>query len=641
MGWGLDFARDNAAAALLLLSVLSVFSAVLTIWAVRGVHDVREPSWACGPLVLALALFSALAAGAATGLWAGAAATAGAVLLVAGLMGRALPRLTAAGILMMTVAGLSVPVTGAWMWWLLADLGFPGWARGLFAAGVMFGLGPMVMRTAALLVHDAALTHRDWMRPHAALPVRRTGGFVSVHVPCHAEPPALVMATLDALAAQDYADFEVLVCDNNTADEALWRPVQAHCAWLNRRLGTARFRFFHVSPIAGAKAGALNYLLKQMAPQTAMVAVVDADYLAEPQFLSRLVGHFDDPAIAYVQTPHDYRDFADSAYLRGCYWEYMPANRVSFPGLNEYGCAVTIGTMCLLRADALVRAGGWAEWCLSEDSELSVRLRGLGYRGVYVKETFGRGLIPGTFLDYKKQRFRWMAGPVQQVVRHWRMLLPRALGGVLGGVGEMNGWSKLLEVERSMGPVMLAASTVVGTGLGVVAGLLTIQGALPVFVLPEIGWWALGLATLASVINGTTRLRLAGCVRPGDMARAAFARMALSWVTMVAGLAGLTGRELAWRRTPKFSAKRSGLAALRTVWAETLLGLGFFGLTMAMAALSGPLGRDLALLTAASAFLASMRFLAAPVMALMSEARLVAVGADEAVLAPEALREAA
>jgi cellulose synthase/poly-beta-1,6-N-acetylglucosamine synthase-like glycosyltransferase len=551
-------------------------------------------------------------------------------------VGAGLARLTAAGVLMMTVAGLSVPVAAAWMWWLLADLGFPGWARGLFLGGVVLGLGPTVMRTAALLVHDAALTHRDWARPHTARPARRTGGFVSVHLPCHAEPPAVVMATLDALAAQDYADFEVLVCDNNTDDEALWRPVQAHCAWLNRRLGISRFRFFHVMPIAGAKAGALNYLLQQMAPQTEMVAVVDADYLAEPQFLSRLVGHFDDPEIAYVQTPHDYRDFAGSAYLRGCYWEYMPSNRVSFPGLNEYACAVTIGTMCLLRANALVRAGGWAEWCLSEDSEVSVRLRGLGYRGVFVNETFGRGLIPETFLDYKKQRFRWMAGPVQQVVRHWRMLLPRALGGV----GDMNGWSKLLEVERSMGPVMLAASTVVGTGLGVVAGLLTIGGALPVFVLPQIGWWALALATLASVINGTTRLRLAGCTRIGDMARAALARMALSWVTMVAGVAGLTGRKLAWRRTPKFGASRSGLAALRPVWAETLLGLGFFGLTMAMAALNGPLGRDLALLTAASALLASMRFLAAPVMALMSEARLTAPAAEVA-LVPEVLREAA
>jgi len=67
---------------------------------------------------------------------------------------------------------------------------------------------------------------------------------------------AMLIETLDALARLDYADFEVLVIDNNTLEEAVWRPVEAHCAQLG-----ARFRFFHVAPLAGFKAGALNYAL--------------------------------------------------------------------------------------------------------------------------------------------------------------------------------------------------------------------------------------------------------------------------------------------------------------------------------------------------------------------------------------------
>ncbi len=631
----LEFARLNAGVALLLLTLLSVLAAVLTIWAKPSVHHVREGERARAPLVVALVLTAAAAGAAATGLWAGAAVMALITLATAGIAGRALARLTASGLMMMVVALLSIPVTNFWLWTVLVDQGFPLWSQLMFLGGVVLGLGPMLARTAALLVHDAALTHRHWRRPHEALPARARGPKVSVHLPCHAEPPAVVMATLDALARQDYADFEVLVCDNNTADEALWRPVEAHCARLNRRLGGNRFRFFHVSPIKGAKAGALNYLMKWMAGDAALVAAIDADYQAEPGFLSRLVGHFDDPEIGYVQTPHDYRDFESSGYMRGCYWEYMPANRVSFPGLNEYGCAVTIGTMCLIRAEALVRAGGWAEWCLSEDSELSVRLRGLGYRGVYVDEIFGRGLIPGTFGDYKKQRFRWMAGPVQQVRAHWRMMLPR----FLGGVGAMNGWSKLLEVERSLGPVMLAANTVIGSAIGVAVGMLTAASTLPVMVMPVIGWWAFGLAVVAGLINGTTRYRLAGCTRPGDMLRAVMARMSLSWVTMVAGAAGLTGRELAWWRTPKFDAGQMGLVALRDVASELVLGLLFLGIGAAMLSLNEAVGRDLALLTAASTLLASMRFLSAPVMAMMSEARLAAV--PVAVVETEALRSAA
>ena len=62
---------------------------------------------------------------------------------------------------------------------------------------------------------------------------------VSLHLPCYAEPPEVVMATMDSLAALDYPHFEVLVCDNNTQDESLWRPLQSYCAALNRRLRRA------------------------------------------------------------------------------------------------------------------------------------------------------------------------------------------------------------------------------------------------------------------------------------------------------------------------------------------------------------------------------------------------------------------
>src|SRR5262249_3730966 len=113
---------------------------------------------------------------------------------------------------------------------------------------------------------------------------------VSIHVPIHSEPPELVIETLDALSRLDYSEFEVLVVDNNTSDDSLWRPVEAHCA----KLGP-RFRFFHLLPWPGYKSGALNYALSRTASDAEFVAVVDADYIVESRFLSDLVGHFADP----------------------------------------------------------------------------------------------------------------------------------------------------------------------------------------------------------------------------------------------------------------------------------------------------------------------------------------------------------
>ena len=71
----------------------------------------------------------------------------------------------------------------------------------------------------------------------------------------------MVIQTLDSLAALDYPDFEVIVIDNNTKDPAVWRPVQDYCAQLGER-----FRFFHFDVMKGFKAGALNYVLSQTAP---------------------------------------------------------------------------------------------------------------------------------------------------------------------------------------------------------------------------------------------------------------------------------------------------------------------------------------------------------------------------------------
>ncbi len=84
--------------------------------------------------------------------------------------------------------------------------------------------------------------------------------------------------------------------------------------------------------------------------------------------------------------------------------------------------------MSLIRRRALEEAGGWAEWCLTEDSELAIRIHAAGYDSVYLPQPYGRGLIPETFADYRKQRFRWTYGPVQELKRHWRLFLPGPLG---------------------------------------------------------------------------------------------------------------------------------------------------------------------------------------------------------------------
>ncbi|WP_122678031.1 glycosyltransferase, partial [Pseudomonas viridiflava] len=94
----------------------------------------------------------------------------------------------------------------------------------------------------------------------------------------------------------DYPDYEVLVIDNNTQEQAVWKPVEQAC----QRLGK-RFRFFHVEAMPGYKAGALNYLMERTAPDVKVIAVVDADYCVDRNWLRHMAPHFEAPNIAVIQ----------------------------------------------------------------------------------------------------------------------------------------------------------------------------------------------------------------------------------------------------------------------------------------------------------------------------------------------------
>ena len=60
------------------------------------------------------------------------------------------------------------------------------------------------------------------------------------------------------------------------------------------------------------------------------------------------------------------------AYLWELSYKYFFA--VSQPSRNERDGAIFAGTMGLIRRRALQEVGGWAEWCITEDAELSLRL---------------------------------------------------------------------------------------------------------------------------------------------------------------------------------------------------------------------------------------------------------------------------
>ena len=215
---------------------------------------------------------------------------------------------------------------------------------------------------------------------------------VSIHLACANEPPAMVIQALESLDRMAWKNLEVIVVDNNTADERIWRPVEA---WVARH--AERFRFFHLPDCPGFKAGALNHALAQTDPRASIVGVIDADYLVSPNWIRDLVGHFDVASVAVVQAPQAHREFERSLIQRLANWEFEGFFRIGMHHRNERNAIIQHGTMTLVRADALRGAGGWAEWTICEDAELGLRLMEHGWETRYVRHAVRSRACAGRF----------------------------------------------------------------------------------------------------------------------------------------------------------------------------------------------------------------------------------------------------
>jgi cellulose synthase/poly-beta-1,6-N-acetylglucosamine synthase-like glycosyltransferase len=436
------------------------------------------------------------------------------------------------------------------------------WSLALALVLLALQLGTLLLLVAHTFEVIDVLCRTQWRRVGGARYVPGFAPKVSLHVPTHNEPPELVIQTLDALARLDYPDYEVLVIDNNTADERLWRPVQAHCA----RLGP-RFRFFHLRPWPGYKSGALNFALSQTAADATIVGVIDADYVVEPGYLKDLVGHFADPRMAFVQTPQDYRD-GDSRgrFGRALYLSYLYFFRISMAARNEGNGIIYAGTMGLIRRAALEAVGGWDEWCITEDAEVALRLLDAGYESLYVDRTYGRGLMPLDLAGLKRQRFRWAFGGMQLLRLHWRRLLLPWWPGKLTPAQRwlyLSGGLQWLNDPLAFGFTLLL---LVGSGALLISGSLSLQ--------PIVGMTL--LMPPLFVLFGVLKFVWAFRVRAGCTSREALdaltVLLGLTWTVSLACVRGLVSRQGEFLRTPKQGERPRLRDVLRVVRWETGVG---------------------------------------------------------------------
>jgi glycosyltransferase involved in cell wall biosynthesis len=493
------------------------------------------------------------------------------------------PAGTTGGILLWVLELLAAFLAAAYMWELCDALGREAWVR---------------------RVKDGV--------PTQALPPADQLPFVSLHVPAYNEPPDMVIETLKSLVALDYPHFEIVVLDDNTTDESMWRPVEAWC----HEHGV---KFVHLADWPGYKSGALNYALHHMIdPRTELIGVIDSDYQLEPDFLRRCAPLFADPTVGFIQAPQDYRDWEQAPFYRRLYYSYKYFFAVSQPSRNERDGAIFAGTMGLIRRSAIDEVGGWDEWCITEDAELSLRLLAKGWSGIHVDRSFGIGVMPLTFEALKGQRFRWCFGGIQILRRHWRLMMP----GVQTEDNQLSlgqRWAYLSGALQWYGDLiallffffLLVGAANVGGGGGLLFRKLTgfLLAAIPLLVV-------LGLVRAVALLRRGTGARWR------DALGAFMIWQSTALVVARASVQALFAKEAEFLRTPKTAEDTHWWTAIRGNRAETALAvLGIAGIAAALFRLTG-----YGWLTAALLVWPTAAYAAAPINSLA--ARRAALPAD-------------
>lgn len=236
----------------------------------------------------------------------------------------------------------------------------------------------------------------------------------SVLIPVYKEA-AVAPALVDAMSALDYPaeklDIIFITEANDPATRAALASanIKPHMRILTVPRGLPQ-----------TKPRALNYAL-QFAHGD-LIAIFDAEDVPEPSQLRKAAARFAEAGsdLACVQARLSIYNPEDGFLTRQFTLEYAVLFEAILPALERLGLPILLGgTSNHFRRQALVAAGEWDAFNVTEDADLGVRLARLGYRvGMLDSDTWEEA--PRHARAWLGQRTRWQKGWIQTYLVHMR-----------------------------------------------------------------------------------------------------------------------------------------------------------------------------------------------------------------------------
>ncbi len=177
----------------------------------------------------------------------------------------------------------------------------------------------------------------------------------------------------------------------------------------------------------GFKAGALKEGMK--IAKGDFIAIFDADFIPQKEFLKKTLSFFSDDKVGMVQTRWE--------HINGDYSILTKAQALALDGhfvieqtvRNKAGFFINFnGTGGVWRRNCIEDAGNWEADTLTEDLDLSYRAQLNGWQFVFLKDFTSPAELPSEINALKNQQFRWTKGAIETAKKIlplvWRSKIP-------------------------------------------------------------------------------------------------------------------------------------------------------------------------------------------------------------------------
>lgn len=172
----------------------------------------------------------------------------------------------------------------------------------------------------------------------------------------------------------------------------------------------------------GFKAGALRDAMHLV--EGDFIAIFDADFVPNPDFLKKTVPYFEDKTVGVVQTRWGHLNKQKKMLTELQAFGLNGHFSIEQTGRNSSGHFINFnGTGGVWRKSCIIDAGGWTPDTLTEDLDLSYRAQMKGWNFKYLENVESPAELPETMLALKNQQHRWMKGGAECFLKNAKKLM--------------------------------------------------------------------------------------------------------------------------------------------------------------------------------------------------------------------------